>query len=288
MATAASASACSAASFQQAPVAACASAHSSFGAPSAFGGSAAFGRSAPKTKRGAKPKRGVANAARVSKGSVVDSWGGLTVHAPERHQSEHVTVTVVIYNTVVGGVPTVADVAAAIDDLERLYAGCSAAGKLAEPTFDFMKHGMAGSGASHQVAQKVALQPYTHTAGVVQNPAVFPTDSAPPNYFLQTPPPQQHHQGCGGLWGAVPAVPKCATGHPMPISTFGSELGNATAYVNGWTCDNTACTGGGATHHPTVGRHFCQQCGVDLCSACGHQIGQQQQQQQQHAVSTTK
>ena len=189
-------------------VAACAPAHGGFGggfgAPSTFGVSAAFGRSAP------KPKLGVANAARVSKGSVVDSWGGLTVHAPERHQSEHVTVTVVIYNTVVGGVPTVADVAAAIDDLERLYAGCSAAGKLAEPTFDFMKHGMAGSGASQQVAQKVALQPYTHTAGVVQNPAVFPTDSTPPNYFLHTPLPQQQQ----------PAPTQPAPTQPAPTQSW--------------------------------------------------------------------
>ena len=71
---------------------------------------------------------GIANAARVSYGSEHDVWSGLTgyLKTPVRHESEHITITVVLYNVVAGGVPSEADVAAAIDDLERLYAACAA------------------------------------------------------------------------------------------------------------------------------------------------------------------
>lgn len=84
-------------------------------------------------------KRGIANAARVSRGTEFDIWPGLGIDKPERNSSEHVTVTVVIYNTVADGIPSEADVIAAIDDLEDLYAKCSAEGTLADSTFDFMK-----------------------------------------------------------------------------------------------------------------------------------------------------
>jgi len=112
-----------------------------FGAPA---GQAAFGAApkaaAPKAPAafgaamtgsiGAVPlsPTGIANAARVSYGSEHDVWSGLTGYAktPVRHESEHITITVVLYNVVAGGVPSEADVAAAIDDLERLYAACAA------------------------------------------------------------------------------------------------------------------------------------------------------------------
>merc|ERR1719198_1222616 len=84
-------------------------------------------------------QRGTANAARVSRGSEYDIWSGLSISQPKRNDSEHVTVTVVIYNTVADGVPTEEDVVAAIDDLEDLYARCGANGQLADTTFDFMK-----------------------------------------------------------------------------------------------------------------------------------------------------
>merc|ERR1712048_1508438 len=87
----------------------------------------------------AAPLGGISNAARVSRGTEVDLWPGLTVKEPKRNQTERVTVTVVIYNTVMGGVPTVDDVAAAIDDLEALYEACGVTGKLADQQFDFMK-----------------------------------------------------------------------------------------------------------------------------------------------------
>jgi hypothetical protein len=46
----------------------------------------------------------------------------------------------VLYTTVAGGVPSAADVAAAIDDMEALYmyASCGAPGRIADASFDFM------------------------------------------------------------------------------------------------------------------------------------------------------
>jgi len=76
-----------------------------------------------KKKAAAAPvRKGKANAARVSRGTEVDMWHGLSVKVPERNRSEHITVTVVIYNTVAGGVPSAEDVEAAVDDMEALYA----------------------------------------------------------------------------------------------------------------------------------------------------------------------
>jgi huntingtin len=83
-------------------------------------------------------RQGSSSAARVSRGSRHDTWRGLTVSHPERDAREHITATVVLYNTVAGGVPTRADVDAAIDDLEKLYAACGASGKRSsEPSLGF-------------------------------------------------------------------------------------------------------------------------------------------------------
>ena len=74
------------------------------------------------------PKRssneGTSNAARVSRGSEEDTWGGLTKKDAERDTSQHGTITVTLYYTVVGGVPSVADVQAAVEDLNELYKAC--------------------------------------------------------------------------------------------------------------------------------------------------------------------
>jgi ubiquitin C len=94
----------------------------------------------PAAARGGTEEVGVSSAARVSRGSEQDVWSGLSVTNPVRHPSEHVTVTVVFYNTVTGGVPSQRDVVAAIDDLEELYAACGATGCRTEDTFDFSKH----------------------------------------------------------------------------------------------------------------------------------------------------
>merc|ERR1711953_294839 len=101
---------------------------------------------------------GDASAARVSIGSVYDEWQGLSLSTPLRNPSEHVTVTIVTYNAVVGGVPSERDVIAAIDDLEDLYAACSDSGRLATSTFDFMKEELQEH-TTTQIAKKLKTQP---------------------------------------------------------------------------------------------------------------------------------
>jgi hypothetical protein len=102
---------------------------------------------------------GEANAARVSIGSEVDIWPGLTVENPVRHPTQHATVTVVLYNTISGGVPSEADVKAAIDDMESLYDACDWRGRLAEKEAEFMKTQLTNDTLGG-IAQKKTEQPY--------------------------------------------------------------------------------------------------------------------------------
>ena len=88
----------------------------------------------------------------------MDVWSGLTVAQPKRNKSEHVTITVVIYNTCEGGVPSDDDVAAAVDDLEALYAACGTEGKLADASFDFMKEKLTVDDVA-AISTKLATQP---------------------------------------------------------------------------------------------------------------------------------
>jgi len=85
------------------------------------------------------PTKGISSAARVSRGSFVDSWGGVSSKEQVRHPNEHVTATIVMYYTCSGGVPTAEDVKRAIDDLEELYQAVEVNGNLADEKFDFMK-----------------------------------------------------------------------------------------------------------------------------------------------------
>merc|ERR1719498_1360074 len=65
------------------------------------------------------PKKiGTANAARISRGTKVDTWSGLNIKSPKRNKNEHITCTIVIYNTITDGVPSENDITAAIDDME--------------------------------------------------------------------------------------------------------------------------------------------------------------------------
>lgn len=124
-----------------------------------------------------KPRvcEGLANAARVSLGSEYDVWDGLSVEDPARHASEHITITVVIYNTVVAGVPSKADVIAAIDDLEALYAASTVQGHLADDQFDFMKEELTSEDL-RDITFKVATQPYTPPPICVLDHDVFPAE----------------------------------------------------------------------------------------------------------------
>jgi len=92
---------------------------------------------------------GESNAARVSVGSKVANDVGnhqLRVINPDsketetlvRHPNEHITITVIFYYTVKGGVPSNQDVARAIDDLESMYRATNSA-RLADETMDYMK-----------------------------------------------------------------------------------------------------------------------------------------------------
>ncbi|CAJ1408314.1 unnamed protein product [Effrenium voratum] len=101
---------------------------------------------------------GHSSAARVSRGSEHDTWSGLTAKSAKRNPSEHVTITVVIYNAVKGGVPSAGDVMAAIDDLESLYRACAETGKLADSTFDFMKEPLKVDDMM-DISAKLAFQP---------------------------------------------------------------------------------------------------------------------------------
>ena len=91
-----------------------------------------------------KPKTGTSNAARISKGKLATE-NILANKRPnrkikfERHPDEHITVTVVLYHTVLGGVPSSKDVIAAIDEMEYLYSQCNKVGQLVDSEFNFMK-----------------------------------------------------------------------------------------------------------------------------------------------------
>jgi len=123
-----------------------------------------------------KKRCGVANAARVSRGARHDVWKGLSVSNPERHPSQHVTVTIVLYHTIANGVPSEADIFAAIDDLENLYAGCAATGTLPDTTFDFMKEPLTGNDMK-RICDKIVTQPYVPLPASVTEFASFPSDA---------------------------------------------------------------------------------------------------------------
>lgn len=101
---------------------------------------------------------GVSNAARVSRGSDAGLFNALAFKKIKRKKDEHVTVTVVIYNTVAGGLPESSDVIAAIDDMEKLLKQCETSGSLSEPAFDFMKNPLAIDDVV-DVVTKVQKQP---------------------------------------------------------------------------------------------------------------------------------
>merc|ERR1719152_441197 len=126
------------------------------------------------------PRVGTANAARVSRGSMVDKVARtVKIAKPQRDASQHVTVTVVIYNTVAGGVPSAADVKAAVDDMEALYASCGWKGRLASDGAAFMKKELTVKDAV-DIHKKLTTQPYVPPAGevgLVVGGDVFPSSS---------------------------------------------------------------------------------------------------------------
>ena len=141
------------------------------------------------------------SAARVSIGSKHDEWDGLATKGRtlSRHPTERVTVTVVIYNAVAGGVPSEADVVAAIDDMENLYQACAGGhGRLAESKFDAFKNSGGGNGQPMSAAKPFATMA-TQPQQVV-NGSFFPMPLQP----LPAPTPFK------GSWPAgTPGVVYC-------------------------------------------------------------------------------
>merc|ERR1719487_465811 len=128
----------------------------------------------------AAPRVGIANAARVSRGSMADKLDKtVEISKPTRDPSQHVTVTVVIYNTVAGGVPSAADVKAAVDDMEQLYASCGWTGTLASANAGFMKKELTVKDAI-DISEKLTTQPYMPPAhsNLVVGGDVFPTTTS--------------------------------------------------------------------------------------------------------------
>jgi len=122
-----------------------------------------------------KNRAGVTKVAKLSRGTYEGEYSGLHFSEPKRHETDHVTVTIVMFYGVVGGVPSEEDVLGAIDDLEKLYESCSTKGKLADKSFDFMKDDLTAAVVSGVVA-KVVTQPYKPESTNVVNHDVFPTD----------------------------------------------------------------------------------------------------------------
>jgi hypothetical protein len=118
---------------------------------------------------------GHSSAARVSKGSMVDTWQGVCVKDPERHPNEHITATIVLYYTCSGGVPSAKDVMSAIDDIEELYKSVEVNGKLGDEDFHFMKKELTGKDMI-DVKTKVESQPHSANPNpsLPMNADVFP------------------------------------------------------------------------------------------------------------------
>jgi hypothetical protein len=121
----------------------------------------------------ARKAPGKASAARVSRGTEYDTWSGLTKKDPVRDPTQHITITVVAYNVVAGGIPSVEDVQASVNDLTQLFRSCDWSGRLVDQGADFMKTELTVD-AVNKIVTKVATQPYIPQSKGVVNGNVFP------------------------------------------------------------------------------------------------------------------
>jgi len=141
-------------------------------------GASSYGGNRCAVREPSRANSGKANAARVSRGSEVGQWKGVINTKPKRDPRQHITLTVVIYNTVAGGVPSAQDVQDAIDDMEQLYAACAWNGALAKKEADFMKSELTAS-ETIDITKKIKEQPYSAPqCGLVENGSAFPRTSA--------------------------------------------------------------------------------------------------------------
>lgn len=129
--------------------------------------SAAFGVSLPSKKRMQAPQAiGVSNAARVSRGTLEDVYRGVANRQMKRDASQHGTITVTMYYTVAGGVPSAADVKSAVDDLDALYKACPSDKRLVDCTEVTAELTVK---VANDIGTKVATQPYQPTVGMPQD-----------------------------------------------------------------------------------------------------------------------
>merc|ERR1711998_501891 len=100
---------------------------------------------------------------------------GMVCHKQNQKEMKvNITVTIVSYFTIAGGVPSEADVVAAIDDMEKLYHSCTEKGNLADDTFDFMKDELTVKDVV-DIQTKIKTQPAFVPSNVgVTNHDVFP------------------------------------------------------------------------------------------------------------------
>ncbi|CAB9503140.1 Polyubiquitin (Fragment) [Seminavis robusta] len=174
-----------------------------------------------------------ANAARVSIGSKYDDWHGLrNGKGLGRHESERVTVTIVLYNVVAGGVPAENDIVAAVEDMEALYLSCSGGyAKLASENFDSFKNGgLPPVVEDYNVFPTSAIEPQSiedakpQSIGDTKPPAVTtkPPAVTEPSALAKAPsaattapnnPPQET---APAPKGPLPATPAAAREEPMP------------------------------------------------------------------------
>lgn len=129
---------------------------------------------------------GISKAARVSRGGLFDTtWTGLAAEMPlKRHSTQRITITVVLYNVVAGGVPAEADVVAAIDDLERLYAACRATNR--SNTTLFNDKGTAECSSNNAFVANPQPFVFPTPGQAVVGASDFPTPKAPQPSFGQT------------------------------------------------------------------------------------------------------
>jgi len=225
-----------------------------FGSGFVFGSGAGFGAASPcpqpsrnRAGRGPARKTGTANAARVSVGSHHDEWTGLTVQNPKRHDKDRITVTVVLYNTITGGVPSETDVIKAIDDMEQLYRSCTVMGHRADAQFAF------------------ANTPKPNPFAALVGGATVETKVSGPEPFPPSAPQQQQQQQQQQVLGALLPVPTPPNVRPedMPFLVESREPVRITSAIKTLPMDQR----GFNYLHDAVGLNSLQHVGDSLVEA---------------------
>jgi hypothetical protein len=96
-------------------------------------------------------RHGLSSAGRLSRGSVASgSAKEVDVLKMTRSPTEHITITIMLYHVVKGGIPSKEDVIAAVTELDKLYSECTWSGTLK----DISTHNVVPSTVDKSVLQK--------------------------------------------------------------------------------------------------------------------------------------